>query len=122
MKRRFFGLLAAVGLAVLAVFPAAAAGITPQAISVMGSVVNQTCVNGDIVRITLTATANSTSQPVRFTWDLNNDGRPDTALSTNPAAQTFWVDESVKTVRVYAVNAAGEVAANRVQIFTRRCA
>ena len=45
-----------------------------EAISVTAVVVDQQCQGGDNVRVTLSATGNSDSPPVRFRWDFTNDG------------------------------------------------
>jgi hypothetical protein len=120
MQRKIMAvLIAATLLATLAILPAAAADT--QALSVDGFVVSQTCLSGDIVQINLSATSQSTSEPVTYVWFLNRDNRPDTSPSTNPNAQTFARDESFKTVRVLARNAEGNLAADTVQIVTRRC-
>src|SRR5689334_12711175 len=56
----------------------------PTKLTVSGFVQNQMCINNDFVKVTLSATADSDSHPVGFRWDLNNDGKADTKLSTDP--------------------------------------
>ncbi len=105
--------LAALGLA--GVVPAAAAGFT-----VTPSVVSQTCLNRDTVQVTLTATTTSSS-PVKYVWDFNNDRKADTAPSSNPTVTTVFGDEERHTVNVGAQNQQRERAFGSITFQTIRC-
>jgi uncharacterized protein (DUF58 family) len=91
-----------------------------QALTVNAFVVRQVCLNGDFVRVTLSATVQP-NQPVRYRWDFTNNGTFDTALSFNPTVTHTYPDERRFTARVRAVNARGVVAFDTVTFTTRRC-
>jgi len=82
--------------------------------------VRQSCVNGDIVQVTLSATVQPHLQ-VRYRWDFNNDGIFDTGLLLNPTITHRYGDELVRTARVVAVPASGMRAFDRVTFRTKRC-
>jgi PKD repeat protein len=92
-----------------------------QSITVTAFVSDQRCISGDVVAVALGATADSTSEPVAYAWDFNNDGTFDTRFRTNPNAVRFYPDEVTRTVRVLARNAAGEFAQDTVTFSTLRC-
>jgi uncharacterized protein (DUF58 family) len=91
-----------------------------QALTVNAFVVTQTCVNGDVVAVTLSATVQP-NQRVRYRWDFNNDGIFDTLPSFNPTVTHRYRDEVMRTARVRAVNANGVTAVDTVTFRTRRC-
>src|SRR5678815_2947804 len=91
-----------------------------QALTVNAFVVRQSCVTGDIVQVTLSATVQP-NQRVRYRWDFNNDGIFDTGLLLNPTVTHRYRDEVMRTARVMAVNANGVRAFDRVTFMTRRC-
>jgi uncharacterized protein (DUF58 family) len=92
-----------------------------QALTVNAFVVTQTCVNGDVVAVTLSATVQP-NQRVRYRWDFNNDGIFDTPLLLNPTVTRRYGDELRRTARVMAVRVANGVRAfDRVTFTTRRC-
>jgi uncharacterized protein (DUF58 family) len=91
-----------------------------QALTVNAFVVRQTCVNGDVVAVTLSATVQP-NQRVRYRWDFNNDGVFDTAASFNATVTHNYRDERRITARVLAVNANGVRAFDTVTFTTRRC-
>ena len=66
-------------MAAFALVLSAMAAPTAQALTVNAFVVRQSCVNGDIVQVTLSATVQPHVQ-VRYRWDFNNDGIFDTGL------------------------------------------
>ena len=114
---RWIKQLGAIGLFMLATaFVAPAA----QALTVTASVVQQTCINGDTVRVTFTANVQP-NQQVKYRWDFNNDGVWDTVASTDPTVSRRYTDEVRRTARVRAVSASGEVAFDRVTFVTKRC-
>jgi uncharacterized protein (DUF58 family) len=91
-----------------------------QALTVNAFVMRQTCVNGDVVAVTLSATVQP-NQRVRYRWDFNNDGVFDTLASFNPTVTHNYRDERRITARVLAVNANGVRAVDTVTFNTRRC-
>ena len=65
-----------------------------QTLTVTGFVVEQECLSGDFVAVTLSATAESTSSPVGFRWDFTNNGTFDTRLRTNPTVPKIYRTKS----------------------------
>jgi hypothetical protein len=110
---------AAVLLGAAAAWPAAAE--TTQSLTLTAVVVNQQCLGGDFVAVVLSAQVNSTSQPVVFRWDLNNDGTLDTPVRPRPLALGIYPDEALVTARVVARNAEGDLAQDTVTFGTLRC-
>ncbi|HEY7097828.1 MAG TPA: PKD domain-containing protein [Terriglobales bacterium] len=92
-----------------------------NALTVTAMVENQVCLSKDFVQVTFTAVADSDSQPVGFRWDLNNDNKPDTQLNTDPTAVRVYGDESNITVKVVALNKAGERARDILRFATLKC-
>ena len=122
LKKRVAAVLAATAVAGLFAIGSAQAGPkTPQALSVTAAVVDQQCRGGDFVRVTLTATAASTSQPVRYRWDFTNNGSFDTPVLANPTVSRLYPDEVNVTARVGAGNAEGDRATDTVTFSTLRC-
>jgi uncharacterized protein (DUF58 family) len=109
-----------IGMAAFALVLSAMAAPTAQALTVNAFVVRQSCVNGDVVAVTLSATVQP-NQRVRYRWDFNNDGVFDTVASFNPTVTHRYGDELMRTARVVAVNANGVRAFDRVTFRTRRC-
>ena len=109
-----------VGMAAFALMLSAMAAPTAQALTVNAFVVRQSCVNGDIVQVTLSATVQPHLQ-VRYRWDFNNDGIFDTGLLMSPTVTHRYGDELMRTARVVAVPANGARAFDRVTFRTRRC-
>jgi PKD repeat protein len=97
------------------------AGAQTESLTVTAFVENQTCMGGDFVKVDFTATATSSSNPVGFRWDFNNDGRFDTQLSTNPDASRIFPDETTVTVTVGALNREGNRARDSITFATLRC-
>lgn len=91
-----------------------------EALTANAFVVRQTCINGDVVAVTLSATV-LPNQRVRYRWDFNNDGVLDTVASFSPTVTHRYPDERRITARVVAVNANGVRAFDRVTFNTRRC-
>ena len=109
-----------IGMAAFALVLSAMAAPTAQALTVNGFVVRQSCVNRDIVQVTLSATVQP-NQQVRYRWDFNNDGVFDTGLLVNPTVTHRYVDEAIRTARVVAIPANGVRAFDRVSFRTMRC-
>ena len=107
-------------MAAFALVLSAMAAPTAQALTVNAFVVRQSCVNGDVVAVTLSATVQP-NQRVRYRWDFNNDGVFDTLASFNPTVTHRYGDELMRTARVVAVNANGVRAFDRVTFRTKRC-
>lgn len=108
---------------VLVSLVAALAGIGSQSahagvFTVEGVVVNQQCIGGDFVRVTLTATA---TDPALFAWDFTNNGSFDTGLRANPTVSRLYPDETNITARVGAVNEARQTDTDLVTFATLRC-
>ena len=110
-----------IGMAAFAIVLSAMAAPTAQALTVNAFVVRQSCVNGDVVAVTLSATVQP-NQRVKYRWDFNNDGVFDTGLLLSPTITRRYGDELMRTARVVAVNANGVRAFDRVTFRTRRCA
>ena len=108
------------GIASFALVLSAIAAPTAQALTVNAFVVRQSCVNGDIVAVTLSATVQP-NQRVKYRWDFNNDGVLDTGLLSSPTITHRYGDELMRTARVMAVNVNGVRAFDRVTFRTRRC-
>jgi uncharacterized protein (DUF58 family) len=114
---RKFRWIAAAGLAVVLGIMAAPGA---QALTVNAFVVRQSCINGDVVAVTLSATV----QPrvvVTYRWDFTNNGTLDTAASRNPTVTHRYPDERRITARVVATTANGVRAVDTVTFTTRRC-
>jgi len=109
-----------IGMAAFAPVLSAIAAPAAQALTVNAFVVSQSCVNGDTVAVTLSATVQP-NQQVRYRWDFNNDGIFDTAPSFNPTVTHRYPDEVRRTARVVAIKANGVRAFDRVTFTTRRC-
>jgi len=109
-----------IGVASLGLMLSALAAPAAQALTVTAFVVKQTCLNGDVVQVTLSATV-SPAQPAKYRWDFTNNGTFDTALSSNPKVTHNYPDERRITARVRAVKANGAVAIDTVTFTTRRC-
>ena len=106
-------------LALLCSVPMNAQSGTPLTVTAM--VENQVCLSKDFAQVTFTAVAVSDTQPVGFRWDLNNDNKPDTQLDTDPTAVRIYGDEAPVTVKVLAINKAGERARNTLRFTTIKC-
>lgn len=92
-----------------------------QALTLNGFVQNQVCLNKDSVQVTLSATAKSDHNPIGFRWDVNNDGKWDTAINTDPTTIQVFPDEARVSVRVGAGNQAGDRAVSRFSFGTLKC-
>src|SRR5437763_17175277 len=88
-------------IAFFALVLSAMAAPRAQALTANAFVVRQTCVNGDVVQVTLSATVQP-NQRVRYRWDFNNDGIFDTGPSLNPTVTHNYRDERMLTARVRA--------------------
>ncbi len=91
-----------------------------QALTVNAFVVKQTCINGDVVQVTLSATVQPNVQ-VRYRWDFTNNGSLDTTATTNPTVNHRYPDERRITARVVATTANGTKASDTVTFTTRKC-
>jgi uncharacterized protein (DUF58 family) len=91
-----------------------------QALTVNAFVVKQSCVNGDVVAVTLSATVQP-NVSVKYRWDFTNNGTFDTAASTNPTVTHRYPDERRVTARVVAIRPDGTKAFDTVTFTTKRC-
>ena len=89
-------------------------------LTVTAFVVKQTCLNGDFVQVTLSATVQP-NQPAKYRWDFTNNGTFDTPLSSIPKVTHTYHDERRITARVRMVNAQGMVRFDTVTFTTKRC-
>lgn len=90
-------------------------------LAVTAFVENQVCLSKDFVQVTLSASATSDTQPVGYRWDTNNDGKPDTKISTDPSTIVIYGDELSATAKVVALNKGGERAQNSITFTTLKC-
>ena len=118
MNRRYVAILIFV-LALLVAVPVLA-GET-QALTVTAFVQNQQCLSGDVVRVTLSATAETTSFIQGWVWDTNNDGNPDGGGRQSPTINANYPDEVLRTARVGARNLEGDIDTDAVTFVTLRC-
>jgi uncharacterized protein (DUF58 family) len=109
-----------IAVAALGVMLSALAAPATQALTVNAFVVRQSCVNGDVVAVTLSATVQPNVQ-VKYRWDFTNNGTLDTTASTNPTVTHRYPDERRITARVVAIMANGTRASDTVTFTTRRC-
>jgi uncharacterized protein (DUF58 family) len=116
-QNRLFKWIAVAGLGLML---SALAAPMAHALTVTAFVLKQTCVNGDVVAVTLSATV-SPAQPAKYRWDFTNNGTFDTALNSNPRVTHNYPDERRITARVRMVNAQGMVRFDTVTFTTRRC-
>src|SRR6187549_363248 len=115
---RWFKWIGAAGLGLM-LYAMTAPGA--QALTVNAFVVRQTCINGDVVGVTLSATVQPNVM-VTYRWDFTNNGSLDTAASRNPTVTHRYPDERRFTARVVATNIANGVrAVDTVTFTTRRC-
>jgi uncharacterized protein (DUF58 family) len=109
-----------IGVAGLGLMLSALAAPAAQALTVTAFVVKQSCVNGDVVAVTLSATVQPNVQ-VKYRWDFTNNGTLDTIASTNPTVTHRYPDETRITARVVAIRLNGTKASDTVTFTTRRC-
>ena len=107
-------------MAAFAFVLSAMAAPAAQALTVNAFVVRQTCVNGSIVQVTLSATVQP-KQPAKYRWDFTNNGTFDTPLSSIPKVTHTYHDERRITARVRMINAQGMVRFDTVTFTTKLC-
>jgi PKD repeat protein len=95
---------------------------SPAMLTVTAEVVDQTCqANGNFVDVTLSATAQSSSEVRGFKWDFTNDGTFDTRLMQDPTVVHTYPDEVRVTAKVVAKNVEGDRAKDKITFRTLRC-
>jgi uncharacterized protein (DUF58 family) len=109
-----------IGVAGLGLMLSVLAAPAAQALTVTAFVVKQSCVNGDVVAVTLSATVQP-NVTVKYRWDFTNNGTLDTIASTNPTVTHRYPDERRITARVVAIRPNGTRASDTVTFTTRRC-
>ena len=109
-----------IGVAGLGLMLSALAAPAAQALTVTAFVVKQSCVNGDVVAVTLSATVQPNVQ-VKYRWDFTNNGTLDTIASTSPTVTHRYPDERRITARVVAIRPNGTRASDTVTFTTKRC-
>jgi hypothetical protein len=87
---------------------------------VTGYVVEQTCVNADVVEVTLSADDNAT-EAVGFRWDKTGDGVLDSPPKPVPDQVFRYPDGVVVTAHVYARTESGMRDRDRVRFETIDC-
>jgi hypothetical protein len=105
----------------LAAGPAVARPAAPATLTLTASVVSQSCQGGDFVNVTLSATADSSSEVIGYKWDFTNNGSFDTRVLSDPTIVRRYPDEINVTARVGAKNAEGNTANDTVTFATIRC-
>jgi hypothetical protein len=121
LHRRAIGVLAAVvSLGALGGTHAVATPSVPSVLMIEGFVQDQQCQGGDFVRVTLSATVESSSD-ARFRWDTNGDGRFDTPASANPTVMVLYPDEVNRTVTIGGKNREGNTDRDTFSFATLRC-
>ncbi len=120
MKNKRMKLIGAAIASLVLLAVAAPNALTKTTATLSAMVVNQQCLGGDGVNVTLTATLQPNRPGVRYQWDLNNDGVFDTAPSTNPTVSNVYGDELNVTARVRATKGARS-AESTVTFRTIRC-
>lgn len=119
MGRRIIAIVATtVATGLLGLVAPAAADI--DSLTVEGFVQDQRCMGGDFVRVTLSATVESSSA-FRTRWDTNGDGRFDTPASEDPTVEVLYPDEVNRTVTIGAKNQEGDRARDTFAFATLRC-
>jgi uncharacterized protein (DUF58 family) len=123
MRKTSLAALLAASLTVLALAagPAVARPAAPTSLTLTAFVVSQSCQGGDFVNVTLSATADSSSDVLGYKWDWTNNGRLDTRVLQDPTAVHRYPDEINVTARVVAKNAEGNTAFDTVTFATLRC-
>lgn len=101
--------------------PAVAAKSSPQTLTLTAFVMNQQCQGGDFVRVTLSATVESSSDVLGHKWDWTNNGSFDTRVLPSPTASHLYADEINVTARIGAKNAEGNRASDTISFVTLRC-
>jgi hypothetical protein len=122
MRKRMIATIGAMAVAVgLAASPAVVTPAAPQSLTLSAFVVNQQCQGGDNVIVTLSATAESSSEVRGYKWDWTNNGRFDTGVLSSPQANHTYTDEINVTARIGAKNTEGNTAFDTVTFATLRC-
>src|SRR5437868_1586110 len=103
IRNRWFKWIRVAGLGLML---SALAAPAAEALTVTAFVVKQSCVNGDVVAVTLSATVQPNVQ-VKYRWDFTNNGTLDTIASTNPTVTHRYPDEKRITARVVAIRPNG---------------
>jgi hypothetical protein len=96
----------------------ASAAAPAAALPVTASVVDQKCLNGDTVQVTLMAVS---ATPAVYAWDFTNNGSIDTRPRAQATVMANYPDERTFTARVVAGDAAGNRGADTVTFTTMRC-
>jgi hypothetical protein len=118
--------IVALGCALMAVATVALAAdigepeVVPQAINIEAVLIEERCLSGDVVEVTLSGTGNSSSPP-EFAWDFTNNGSIDTGALTNPRIVTTYTDEVNITAELFARNAEGQMDSDTITFATLNC-
>lgn len=94
--------------------------VVPQAINITAILIEERCLSGDVVEVTLSGMGNSTS-PAQFAWDFTNNGSIDTGALSNPRVVTTYTDEVNITAELFARNEEGEMDSDTITFATLRC-
>jgi hypothetical protein len=94
--------------------------VVPQAINITAILIEERCLSGDVVEVTLSGMGNSSS-PAEFAWDFTNNGSIDTGILTNPRVETTYTDEVNVTAELFARNDEGQMDSDTITFATLRC-
>ena len=110
----------ALSAGLLAATPPAESAET-QSLGVIPLPVAQVCLGPDNVLVALSAFVFTTSEPVVFRWDFNNDGALDSPPRLRPGALHVYPDEFAVTAHIVALNAEGNLSAAVTAFDTLAC-
>ena len=92
----------------------------PQAINITAILIEEQCVGGDFVNVTLSGMGNSSS-PAEFAWDFENNGTIDTGGLSNPRVEHLYPDEVNVTAKLFARNAENQMDTDTITFGTLNC-
>ena len=95
--------------------------IVPEAINVTAILIEEQCLGGDFVNVTLSGMGNSSSPTQEFAWDFENDGTIDTGVLSNPRVVHLYPDEVNVTAELFARNDEGQVDSDTIRFGTLNC-
>jgi hypothetical protein len=94
--------------------------VVPEAIDITAILIEERCLGGDAVEVTLSGMGNSSS-PAEFAWDFTNNGSIDTGVLTNPRVVQTYPDEVNVTAELFARNDEGQMDSDTITFATLRC-
>jgi hypothetical protein len=94
--------------------------VVPQAINITAILIEEQCLGGDLVNVTLSGMGNSSS-PAEFAWDFENNGSIDTGILSNPRVEHVYPDEVNITAKLFARNDEGQMDSDTITFGTLNC-